>query len=239
MRSDYIKKGPMRAPTRALFYGMGYTEEELEKPLIGIVNSQNEIVAGHVHLDRIAQAAKIGVAMAGGTPIEFPAIGICDGIAMGHLGMKYPLASRELIADSIEAMVMAHGFDGLVLIPNCDKIVPGMMMAAQVIKMLEDNIKPRDIMTREAFENAITVDMGMAGSSNTVLHLPAIAHEAELELELDIFDEISAKTPCLCKLSPSGFHHMQDLHEAGGIPALMNELSKLDLLHVKTFTVSG
>ncbi|MGI6486458.1 MAG: dihydroxy-acid dehydratase [Tepidanaerobacteraceae bacterium] len=342
MRSDYIKKGPMRAPTRALFYGMGYTEEELEKPLIGIVNSQNEIVAGHVHLDRIAQAAKIGVAMAGGTPIEFPAIGICDGIAMGHLGMKYPLASRELIADSIEAMVMAHGFDGLVLIPNCDKIVPGMMMAAarlnipavvvsggpmysgrymgkdidfstciekigslkagditekelseieheacpgcgscsglftansmnclaealgialpgngtipayhggrialakkagmQVIKMLEDNIKPRDIMTREAFENAITVDMGMAGSSNTVLHLPAIAHEAELELELDIFDEISAKTPCLCKLSPSGFHHMQDLHEAGGIPALMNELSKLDLLHLNTFTVTG
>jgi dihydroxy-acid dehydratase len=342
MRSDTIKKGLMRAPTRALFYGMGYTEEELKKPLIGIVNSQNEIVAGHIHLDRIAQAAKMGVAMAGGTPIEFPVIGICDGIAMGHIGMKYPLASRELIADSIEAMVMAHGFDGLVLIPNCDKIVPGMMMAAarlnipavmisggpmypgrymgkdidfstciekigslsageiteeelsaieheacpgcgscsglftansmnclaealgialpgngtipayygaraalakkagiQVMELLEGDIKPRDILTKEAFENAITVDMGMAGSSNTVLHLPAIAHEAGIELELNLFDEISTKTPYLCKLSPSGIHHMQDLHEAGGIPALMKELSKLGLLHLNAVTVTG
>lgn len=342
MRSDTIKKGPMRAPTRALFYGMGYTEEELKKPLIGIVNSQNEIVAGHIHLDRIAQAAKMGVAVAGGTPIEFPVIGICDGIAMGHIGMKYPLASRELIADSIEAMVMAHGFDGLVLIPNCDKIVPGMMMAAarlnipavmisggpmypgrymgkdidfstciekigslsageiteeelsaieheacpgcgscsglftansmnclaealgialpgngtipayygaraalakkagiQVMELLEGDIKPRDILTKEAFENAITVDMGMAGSSNTVLHLPAIAHEAGIELELNLFDEISTKTPYLCKLSPSGIHHMQDLHEAGGIPALMKELSKLGLLHLNAVTVTG
>ncbi len=342
MRSDTIKKGPMRAPTRALFYGMGYTEEELKKPLIGIVNSQNEIVAGHIHLDRIARAAKMGVAMAGGTPIEFPVIGICDGIAMGHIGMKYPLASRELIADSIEAMVMAHGFDGLVLIPNCDKIVPGMMMAAarlnipavmisggpmypgrylgkdidfstciekigsmsageiteeelsaieheacpgcgscsglftansmnclaealgialpgngtipayygarealakkagmRVMELLEGGIKPRDILTKEAFENAITVDMGMAGSSNTVLHLPAIAHEAGIELELDLFDEISTKTPYLCKLSPSGIHHMQDLHEAGGIPALMKELSKLGLLHLDAITVTG
>jgi len=342
MRSDSIKKGPMRAPTRALFYGMGFTDEELDRPLIGIVNSQNEIIAGHVHLDRIAQAAKIGVAMAGGTPIEFPAIGICDGVAMGHIGMKYPLASRELIADSIEAMAIAHGFDGLVLIPNCDKIVPGMLMAAarlnipavvvsggpmyagrykgrdvdfstciekigalsageiteeelsaieheacpgcgscsglftansmncltealgmglpgngtipayhgartalakkagmQVMEMLKRDIKPRDILTREAFENAITVDMGMAGSSNTVLHLPAIAHEAGIELELDLFDRISGRTPYLCKLSPSGHHHMQDLHEAGGIPALMKELAKKDLLHLDLITVTG
>jgi dihydroxy-acid dehydratase len=342
MRSDSIKKGPMRAPTRALFYGMGFTDEELERPLIGIVNSQNEIVAGHVHLDRIAQAVKIGVAMAGGTPVEFPAIGICDGIAMGHTGMKYPLASRELIADSIEAMVMAHGFDGLVLIPNCDKIVPGMLMAAarlnipavvvsggpmfagrykgrdidfstciekvgslnageiteeelsaieheacpgcgscsglftansmncltealglglpgngtipayygarvalakmagmQVMEMVRRDIKPRDILTKEAFENAITVDMGMAGSSNTVLHLPAIAHEAGIELELELFDKISGRTPYLCKLSPSGHHHMQDLHEAGGIPALMKELSRKNLLHLDLITVTG
>ncbi|AYO32022.1 dihydroxy-acid dehydratase [Biomaibacter acetigenes] len=342
MRSDSIKKGPMRAPTRALFYGMGFTDEEINRPLIGIVNSQNEIVAGHVHLDRIAQAAKMGVAMAGGTPIEFPAIGICDGIAMGHIGMKYPLASRELITDSIEAMVIAHGFDGLVLIPNCDKIVPGMLMAAarlnipavvvsggpmyagrykgqdvdfstciekigslstgeiteeelsaieheacpgcgscsglftansmncltealglglpgngtipayhgarialakkagmQVMEMVTRDIKPRDILTREAFENAITVDMGMAGSSNTVLHLPAIAHEAGIKLELDIFDKISQRTPYLCKLSPSGHHHMQDLHEAGGIPALMKELSKKNLLYLDLITVTG
>jgi dihydroxy-acid dehydratase len=342
VRSDAVKKGPLRAPTRALFYGMGYTEAELERPLIGIVNSHNEIVAGHIHLDRLAQAAKIGVAMAGGTPIEFPAIGICDGIAMGHIGMKYPLASRELIADSIEAMVMAHGFDGLVLIPNCDKIVPGMIMVAvrlnipavvisggpmysgrymgkdidfstciekvgsfsageitqeelsdiehsacpgcgscsglftansmnclaeamgialpgngtipayqgaraalakkagmQVMEMIRDHINPRDILTKEAFENAITVDMGMAGSSNTVLHLPAIAHEAGIKLELNLFNKISEKTPYLCKLSPSGIHHMQDLHEAGGVPALMKELSKLDLLHLNAITVTG
>ncbi|MCR4430382.1 MAG: dihydroxy-acid dehydratase [Tepidanaerobacteraceae bacterium] len=342
MRSDSIKKGPMRATTRALFYGMGFTDEEIHRPLIGIVNSQNEIVAGHVHLDRIAQAAKIGVAMAGGTPIEFPVIGICDGIAMGHIGMKYPLASRELIADSIEAMTIAHGFDGLVLITNCDKIVPGMLMAAarlnipsvvisggpmyagrykgqdidfstciekiaaleageiteeelsaieheacpgcgscsglftansmncltealgmglpgngtipayqgarialakragmQVMEMVRKDIKPRDILTREAFENAITVDMGMAGSSNTVLHLPAIAHEAGIELELDLFDAISRRTPYLCKISPSGHHHMQDLHEAGGIPALMKELSKKGLLHLDIITVTG
>jgi len=342
MRSDSIKKGPMRATTRALLYGMGYTDEEIQRPLIGIVNSQNEIVAGHIHLDQIAEAAKIGVAMAGGTPIEFPAIAICDGIAMGHFGMKYPLASRELIADSIEAMTMAHGFDGLVLIPNCDKVVPGMLMAAarlnipavvvsggpmftgrykgqdvdfstciekigslsageiteeelsaiervacpgcgscsglftansmncltevlglglpgngtipayhgarialakkagmQVMEMIRRDIKPRDILTREAFENAITVDMGMAGSSNTVLHLPAIAHEAGIKLELDLFDEISERTPYLTKLSPSGPHHMQDLHEAGGIPALMKELSRKNLLHLDLMTVTG
>ena len=342
MRSNIIKDGPKGAPARALLYGIGYTKEEIDRPLIGIVNAHNEIIAGHMHLDRIAQAAKIGVAMAGGTPVEFPSIAICDGVAMGHIGMKYPLASRELIADSIEAMTIAHGFDGLVLIPNCDKIVPGMLMAAarlnipavvvsggpmnvgrykgedidfstciekigslnageiteqelsaiereacpgcgscsglftansmncltealgmglpgngtipayygarvalakragmQVMEMLKKDIKPRDIMTKQAFENAITVDMGMAGSSNTVLHLPAIAHEAGIKLDLDLFDDISRKTPYLCKLSPSGYHHMQDLHEAGGIPALMKELSRKGLLHLDVTTVTG
>ncbi|WZL72182.1 dihydroxy-acid dehydratase [Clostridiaceae bacterium 35-E11] len=342
MRSDIVKKGTKGAPARSLFYGMGYTREEIDKPLIGIVNAQNEIIAGHMHLDRIAEAAKMGVAMAGGTPIEFPAIGICDGIAMGHQGMKYPLASRELIADSIEAMAMAHGFDGLVLIPNCDKIVPGMLMAAarlnipsvvvsggpmragehngevldfssiiekvgafqnhqiteseleevaqkacpgcgscsglftansmncltevlgmglpyngtamahsgeriqlakyagmQVMACVKNDIKPLDILTLDAFKNAITVDMAMAGSSNTVLHLPAIAHEAGISLKLELFDEISQKTPYLTKLSPSGSHHMEDLHLAGGIPALMNELAKKGLIVEEQLTVTG
>ncbi|MDK2918827.1 MAG: dihydroxy-acid dehydratase [Candidatus Petromonas sp.] len=342
MKSDIIKKGAKGAPARSLFYGMGYTREEIDRPIIGIVNAQNEIIPGHMHLDRIAEAAKIGVAMAGGTPVEFPAIGICDGIAMGHEGMKYPLASRELIADSIEAMAIAHGFDGLVLIPNCDKIVPGMMMAAarlnipsvvvsggpmragkyqgqdidfstciekvgtfqkgmiseeeleevakkacpgcgscsglftansmncltevlglglpyngtamahsgerirlakyagmKVMECLQKDIKPRDILTIKAFENAITVDMAMAGSSNTVLHLPAIAYEAGIELNLDLFDEISQRTPYLTKLSPSGAHHMEDLHMAGGIPALMKELTKKGLINEDIVTVTG
>lgn len=342
MISDRVKKGVMRAPHRSLFYAMGYTKEELDRPLIGIVNSQNEIIPGHFHLDAIAQAAKMGVAMAGGTPMEFPAIGVCDGIVMGHIGMKYSLATRELIADSIEAVTVAHGFDGLVLIPNCDKIVPAMLMAAarinipavvvsggpmyagrykgnnidlntcfekvsaftsgkitaeeleeveheacpgcgscsgiftansmncltevlgmglpgngtilantgarialakkagmQVMEMVRQSIKPRDIMTKEAFENAITVDMGMAGSTNTVLHLPAIANEAGIKLELDLFDEISRKTPYLAKLSPSGYHHVEDLHEAGGIPALMKELSRKGLLNLDLITVTG
>ncbi|TCO78040.1 dihydroxy-acid dehydratase [Marinisporobacter balticus] len=342
MRSDIVKKGSKGAPARSLFYGMGYTREEIDRPLIGIVNAHNEIIAGHIHLDRIAEAAKKGVAMAGGTPIEFPAIGICDGIAMGHDGMRYPLASRELIADSIEAMASAHGFDGLVLIPNCDKIIPGMLMAAarlnipsivvsggpmragkhndeeidfstcienvgayqkeliteeelediamnacpgcgscsglftansmncltevlgmglpyngtamahsgerirlaktagmKIMDLVRENIRPLDILTIDAFENAITVDMAMAGSTNTVLHLPAIAHEAEIDLELDLFDEISKKTPYLSKLSPSGVHHMEDLHLAGGIPALMNELSKKVLIHENLITVTG
>lgn len=342
MISDRVKKGVMRAPHRSLFYAMGYTKEELARPLIGIVNAQNDIIPGHIHLDTIAQAAKLGVAMAGGTPIEFPAIGVCDGIVMGHIGMKYSLASRELIADSIEAMAIAHGFDGLVLIPNCDKIVPAMLMAAarinipavvisggpmfagrykgkdidlntcfekvaeftsgkisekeleeveqqacpgcgscsgiftansmncltealgmglpgngtiqassgarialakkagmQVMEMVKQDIKPRDIMTREAFENAITVDMGMAGSTNTVLHLPAIAHEAGIKLELDIFDKISQRTPYLAKLAPSGHYHVQDFHEAGGIPALMKELSRKGLLNLDLMTVTG
>jgi len=342
MKSDSVKKGIKAAPARALMYGMGYTKEEIERPLIGIVNSQNEIVAGHMHLDEIAKAAKLGVAMSGGTPIEFPAIAVCDGIAMGHVGMKYSLASRELIADSIEAMAMAHGFDGLVLIPNCDKIVPGMLMAAArlnipavvvsggpmragklnnkaldfstciekvaacsdgkvteeeleeeakracpgcgscsglftansmnsltevlgmglplngsalaqtgernqlakyagmyVMDCVKNNRRPRDILTLDAFKNAITVDMAMAGSTNTVLHLPAIAHEAGIEFNLDLFHEISKNTPCLTKLSPSGKHHMEDLHLAGGIPALMNELSKKGLINEDALTVTG
>ena len=342
MNSDKIKNGPGGAPVRSLFYGMGMVKEEIERPLIGVVNAQNELIPGHLLLDRVAQAVKKGIIMAGGTPVEFPTIGICDGIAMGHEGMKYPLASRELICDSIEAMAKGHALDGLVLIPNCDKIVPGMMMAAarlnipsvmvsggpmrtgsldgdildfnsvmervgafkngdcteeqledvaerccpgcgscsglftansmnsltevlgmglpyngtalcdsgerirlakragmQVMEMLRRDIRPRDILTPDAFENAITVDMAMAGSTNTVLHLPAIAHEAGIELNLDMFDAISERTPNLCKLSPSGHHHMEDLGLAGGIPALMNELTKMDLIHKDCMTVTG
>ncbi len=341
-RSDKIKEGPQGASVRSLFYGMGYTRKEIDRPLIGIVNSQNEIVPGHMLLDRIADAAKAGVLMSGGTPAEFPSIGICDGIAMGHDGMKYPLASRELICDSIEAMAMGHQFDGLVLIPNCDKIVPGMLMAAarlnipsvvvsggamragyndgqvldfnsimerigaykngdcsleelevvaenccpgcgscsglftansmncltealgmglpyngtalsdsgerirlaktagmKIMELVKSGTKPRDIMTMDAFENAITVDMAMAGSTNTVLHLPAIAHEAGLILDLDLFDRISAKTPYIAKLSPSGSDHIEDLHRAGGIPALMNELMNKNLIHTDAETVTG
>ncbi|MFQ4261299.1 UNVERIFIED_CONTAM: dihydroxy-acid dehydratase [Clostridioides difficile] len=341
MRSD-IKKGIEGAPKRALMYGMGLTKEEIERPLIGIVNAQNEVIPGHLHLDEIAEAAKNGVRMSGGLPLEFPAIGVCDGIAMGHVGMNYSLASRELIADSIEAMAMAHGFDALVLIPNCDKIVPGMLMAAArlnipsivvsggpmlpgkkngkvydfnsamegvgackdgtvseeeleelamnscpgcgscsglftansmncltealgmgipyngtaashsgerkriakyagmyVMELLKNDIKPRDILKIDAFKNAIAVDMAMAGSTNTVLHLPAIAYESGIELNLDFFDEISEKTPCLTKLSPSGKHHIEDLHMAGGIPAIMNELSKINGINLDCKTVTG
>lgn len=341
MRSD-IKKGIEGAPKRALMYGMGLTKEEIERPLIGIVNAQNEVIPGHLHLDEIAEAAKNGVRMSGGLPLEFPAIGLCDGIAMGHVGMNYSLASRELIADSIEAMAMAHGFDALVLIPNCDKIVPGMLMAAArlnipsivvsggpmlpgkkngkvydfnsamegvgackdgtvseeeleelamnscpgcgscsglftansmncltealgmgipyngtaashsgerkriakyagmyVMELLKNDIKPRDILTIDAFKNAIAVDMAMAGSTNTVLHLPAIAYESGIEFNLDFFDEISEKTPCLTKLSPSGKHHIEDLHMAGGIPAIMNELSKINGINLDCKTVTG
>lgn len=342
MNSERIKSGPSGASSRALFYGMGYTREEIDRPLIGIVNAQNEIVPGHMLLDRIASAAKRGVLLAGGTPIEFPAIAICDGIAMGHEGMKFPLASRELIADSIEAMAKAHQLDGLVMIPNCDKIVPGMLMAAarinipavvvsggamraghlngetldfnsimekigafrngdcteeeleetamnscpgcgscsgmftansmncltevlgmglpfngtalcdsgeririakqagmQIMKLVEQDIRPRDILTKEAFENAIRADMSMAGSTNTVLHLPAIAHEAGIALPLELFDEISVSTPHIAKLAPSGFHHIEDLHRAGGIPALLSELDKKGLLNTDCMTVTG
>ena len=322
---------------------MGYTEEELKKPLIGICCAANEIIPGHMHLDTIAKAAKYGVLEAGGTPIEFPAIGICDGIAMGHDGMKYPLASRELVADSIEAVANGHAFDGLILIPNCDKIVPGMLMAAArlniptivvsggpmlpgryqgrdisvstvfeaagrfesgqidkaelreiehcacpgcgscsglftantmncltevlgmglpgngtipaayngkrialakhagmaVMRLLEENVLPRDIMTLNAFKNAITVDMAIGGSSNTALHLPAIAHEAGIDLPLELFDKISKKTPYLTKMSPGGSHHIVDLNEAGGIPAVMHELDRLKLIKKSCQTVSG
>lgn len=343
MRSDLVKKGPTRSAHRTLFSAMGYSADDLKKPLVGIVNAFNEIIPGHIHLRTIAEAAKLGVAAAGGTPIEFPAIGVCDGIAMGHPGMKFSLASRELIADSIEAMATAHAFDGLVLIPNCDKIVPGMLMAAArlnipcivvsggpmlagnykgrvvdlsttfeaagkyvagkmteeelhdleahacpgcgscsglftansmnsltevlgmglpgngtipaayigarvalakkagnvIMDLIEKDIKPRDILTKEAFENAITVDMGIGGSSNTVLHLTAIAHEAGISLPAQLFDEISAKTPYITKLSPAGVHHMQDLNEAGGISAVMHELSKKGLIHLDAMTVTG
>jgi dihydroxy-acid dehydratase len=343
MRSDIVKKGSTRAAHRSLFYAMGYNQEDLDKPLIGIVNSFNEIIPGHGHLKDIAQAAKLGVAAAGGTPLEFPAIGICDGIAMGHKGMKYPLPSRELIADSIEAVAEGHAFDGLVLIPNCDKIVPAMLMAAArinipcvvvsggpmlagryqgkdisvsnifeaagkyesgkinaeelaameasacpgcgscaglftantmncltevlgmglpgngtipaaftgarkvlakqagavIMDLVKNNVRPRDILTSNAFENAITVDMGIGGSSNTVLHLTAIAHEAGLPLPLSLFETISAKTPYITKLSPGGTHHMQDLQEAGGISAVMKELAKANLIHTDALTVTG
>lgn len=343
MRSDIVKKGPTRCAHRSLFHAMGYGPEDLAKPLIGICNSFNEVIPGHIHLRDIAAAAKLGVVAAGGTPLEFPAIGVCDGIAMGHTGMKYSLASRELIADSIEAVAMASGFDGLVLIPNCDKVVPGMLMAAArlnipsivvsggpmlagryhghdisvsqsfeaagkfaagemdasemalleteacpscgscaglftantmnsltevlgmglpgngtipaaysgarrllakrageiVLELIKNDVKPRDILTRDAFENAMTVDMAIGGSSNTVLHLTAIAHEAGIEIPLPLFDEISRRTPYITKLSPGGTHHMQDLNEAGGILAVMSELAKRDLLHLDALTVTG
>lgn len=343
MRSDIVKKGSTKAAHRALFYAMGFTPEDLEKPLIGIVNAFNEIIPGHGHLKDLAQAAKLGVSAAGGTPIEVPAIGVCDGIAMGHKGMNFSLPSRELIADSIEAIAQAHALDGLVLIPNCDKIVPGMLMAAArinipcivvsggpmlagryqgksisvsqmfeaagqyecgkisaaelammeqsacpgygscaglftantmncltevlgmalpgngtipaansgarkmlakrsgsiIVNLVKKDIKPRDILTQKAFENAITLDMGIGGSSNTVLHLTAIAYEAGIEIPLSLFDSISAKTPYITKLSPSGTHHLQDLNEAGGINAVMHELNKAGVLHTDALTVTG
>lgn len=343
MRSDIVKKGSTRAAHRSLFYAMGYTKEDLEKPLIGVVNAFNECIPGHIHLREVAEAVKLGVSAAGGTPAEFPAIGICDGIAMGHDGMKYPLPSRELIADSIEAMAIGHGFDGLVLIPNCDKIVPGMLMAAArlnipaivmsggpmlagryegrdvsvstmfeaaglfeagkisageldameqsacpgcgscagmftantmnclsealgmalpgngtipaayfgarrrmaktagatAVRLVKEDIKPRDILTQKAFENAMAVDMAVGGSSNTVLHLTAIAYEAGIELPLPLFDEISAKTPYITKLSPGGTLHIQDLNEAGGINAIMAELTKIDRIYTDARTVDG
>ena len=343
MRSDVVKKGATRCAHRSLFNAMGFGPEDLQKPLIGICNSFNEVIPGHIHLREITEAAKLGVAAAGGTPMEFPAIGVCDGIAMGHTGMKFSLASRELIADSIEAVATATGFDALVLIPNCDKVVPGMLMAAArlnipcvvvsggpmlpgryhgrdisvsqsfeaagefaagkiteadmtsieaaacpgcgscaglftantmncltealgmglpgngtipaaytgarrqlakraghvVMELLKKDIKPRDILTEKAFENAITVEMGIGGSTNTVLHLTAIAHEAGIELPAARFDEISRKTPYIAKLSPAGTHHMIDLNEAGGINAVMKELSKKGVIHTDAMTVVG
>ncbi|MDY7078431.1 MAG: dihydroxy-acid dehydratase [Chloroflexota bacterium] len=342
MRSDLAKRGFERAPHRSLFYATGLTPEELDRPLVGVVNSYNEIVPGHVHLDKVAEAVKAGVRIAGGTPLEFNTIGVCDGIAMGHAGMCYSLPSRELIADSVEVMVSAHRLDGLVLIPNCDKIVPGMLMATarlnipavfvsggpmmagrhqgqdvdvktlfeavgeyragrmneeelwelemvacpgcgscaglftantmncltealgmglpgngtipaiaaarlrlakragvQIMHLISEGVFPRDIMTESAFENAIAVDMAIGGSTNTVLHLPAIAHEAGVSLPLEKFDAVSARTPYLVKLSPSGPHHMQDLDEAGGVPAVMAELFRHNLLQGEVRTVTG
>jgi dihydroxy-acid dehydratase len=340
--SDVVVKGINRAPHRSLLYAMGYSAEDLDKPMIGVVNAYNEIIPGHIQLNEIAQAVKIGVSLAGGIPMEFPAIGICDGIAMNHDGMKYPLPSRELIADSIEAVTMAHRFDGLVLVANCDKIVPGMLMAAgrlnipaiyisggpmlpgqyhgknvdlstvfeavgkynegqmteselielegcacptagscsglftansmnclaealgmalpgngtipsgygarkqlanlagkSILKLIETQTKPRDIMTSKAFKNAITLDLAMAGSTNTVLHLLAIAHEAGVPLTLEMFDELSKKVPILTKISPSSPFHMTDLYFAGGIQALMKELTKSNLIYLNEKTVTG
>ena len=342
MRSDLMKKGLERAPHRSLFKAMGYTDEEIARPLIGVVNSANEIIPGHIHLNLIAEDVKAGIRMAGGTPVEFPSIGVCDGIAMGHEGMKFSLASRELIADSIEIMATAHPFDALVLIPNCDKIIPGMLMAAlrlnipavfvsggpmlagslngkavdlisvfegvgkvkagtlsqkslkeledcacpgcgscsgmytansmncvtealglglpgngtipavhaarrrlakkagmQVMTLLKKGIKPRDIATLDAFRNAIAVDMALGCSTNTVLHIPAVAHEAGIKLELDLFNEISKQTPNICYLSPAGPHHIEELHAAGGIQAVMKEISKTGTIRPKALTVSG
>lgn len=342
MRSDSVKTGTQQAPHRSLFNALGFTEEERKRPLIGIVNSYNEIVPGHMNLDKITEAVKLGVAMAGGTPVVFPAIAVCDGIAMGHIGMKYSLVTRDLIADSTECMAMAHGFDGLVCIPNCDKNVPGLLMAAariniptifvsggpmlaghvggqkrslssmfeavgsvaagsmtmeelcefeekvcptcgscsgmytansmncltealgmglrgngtipavysdrirlakhagmQIMELVEKDIKPRDIMTEKAFYNALTIDMALGCSTNSMLHLPAIAHEAGVELNLEIANELSAKTPNLCHLAPAGPTYMEDLNEAGGVYAVMKELTKKDLLHLDLITVTG
>ncbi len=342
MRSDRMKKGVDRAPHRSLFSAMGYLDEELQKPIIGVVSSANEVIPGHIHLGRIAQAVKDGIRMAGGTPMEFSTIGICDGIAMNHEGMKYSLGSRELICDSVEVMAKAYPFDGLVLIPNCDKIIPGMMMAAmrlnipaimisggpmlagrfrgkdvdlisvfegvgkvagglmnrqelalleqcacpgagscsgmftansmnclsealgiglpgngtipavhgarirlaktagmKIISLVTKNIKPRDIMTLDAFKNAITVDMAFGGSSNTALHLPAVAHEGGITLPMTLFDEISEKVPHICNMSPAGPHHLEDLYEAGGVYGIMKELTKRKLINTQCMTVTG
>ena len=342
MRSDAVKTGTQQAPHRSLFNALGMTKEEMERPLVGIVCSYNEIVPGHMNLDKIAQAVKLGVAMAGGTPVMFPAIAVCDGIAMGHIGMKYSLVTRDLIADSTEAMALAHQFDALVMIPNCDKNVPGLLMAAarinvptvfvsggpmlaghlnghktslssmfeavgayaagklteegltecenktcptcgscsgmytansmncltevlgmglkgngtipavyserirlakhagmQVMEMYRRNIRPRDIMTKEALLNALTVDMALGCSTNSMLHLPAIAHEIGWDFDISFANEISAKTPNICHLAPTGPTYMEDLNEAGGVYAVMNELNKKGLLHTECMTVTG
>lgn len=342
MYSDVVKKGLEKTPHRSLFKASGFTDEEILRPLIGVVSSKNEIIPGHINLDKIAEAVKAGVRIAGGTPLEFPAIGVCDGIAMGHIGMKYSLASRELIADSIESMALAHGLDALVLIPNCDKIVPGMIIAAarlnipsivvsggamlslnyggkfrdlnttfeavgsykagtidedellnlenaacpscgscsgmftansmnclsevlgmalpgngtipavyserirlakqtgmKIMELLEKNIKPRDIITPDAIYNALRVDMALGCSTNSMLHLPAIAYEAKAPITLDYANEISKETPNLCHLAPAGEHHIQDLYAAGGVAAVMKELSKKNLLKLDTITVTG
>ena len=342
MNSNQMKQGVERAPHRSLLKAMGMTDEEIARPLVGVVNSFNELIPGHIHLRTIVEAVKAGVRTAGGTPVEFPAIGVCDGIAMGHKGMHYSLASRELVADSTESVALAHCLDAMVMVPNCDKIVPGMLMAAarvniptvvvsggammagrvgerfislttvfeavgavkagkmgvdelteyenaacpscgscsgmftansmncltevlgiglpgngtilavmaerirlaktagvKVMEMLEKNIRPKDIMTREAFENALTVDMALGCSTNSMLHLPAIAHEAGVAFDLEWANAISAKTPNLCKLAPAGPHHIEDLYAAGGVQAVMKELSRKNLLHLDLPTVTG
>lgn len=342
MKSDSVKRGMQQAPHRSLFNALGYTKEELDRPLIGIVSSHNEIVPGHMNLDKIVEAVKIGVAMAGGTPVVFPAIAVCDGIAMGHIGMKYSLVTRDLICDSTECMALAHAFDALVMVPNCDKNVPGLLMAAarlniptvfvsggpmlagrvkgekrslssmfeavgsyaagtmsaedveefenkvcptcgscsgmytansmnclteaigmglkgngtipavyseriklakhagmKVMELLEKNIRPRDILTEDAFKNALTVDMALGCSTNTMLHLPAIAKEAGVDLDLEMANDISAKTPNLCHLAPVGPTYMEDLNEAGGVYAVMNELNKKGLLKTDLITATG
>ena len=342
MKSDNVKKGMQQAPHRSLFNALGFTPEEMDKPLVGIVSSYNEIVPGHMNLDKIVNAVKLGVAEAGGVPVVFPAIAVCDGIAMGHVGMKYSLVTRDLIADSTECMATAHQFDALVMVPNCDKNVPGLLMAAarinvptvfvsggpmlaghvdgrkrslssmfeavgayeagkmtaekveeyvnkvcptcgscsgmytansmncmtevlgmglrgngtipavyserirlakhagmKVMELLKNNVRPSDIMTKKAFLNCLTVDMALGCSTNTMLHLPAIAHEAGVELNMDIANEISAKTPNLCHLAPAGPTYMEDLNEAGGVYAVMNELSKKGLLYEDQITVTG
>lgn len=342
MKSDAVKAGMQQAPHRSLFHALGMTREEMERPLVGIVSSYNEIVPGHMNLDKIVDAVKLGVAMAGGTPVVFPAIAVCDGIAMGHVGMKYSLVTRDLIADSTECMALAHQFDALVMVPNCDKNVPGLLMAAariniptvfvsggpmlagrvrgkraslssmfeavgsytagtmteedvkeyennacptcgscsgmytansmncltevlgmglrgngtipavyserirlakhagmQVMEVYKRNICPRDVMTKEAFMNALTMDMALGCSTNSMLHLPAVAHEAGVELNVDIANEISGRTPNLCHLAPAGHTYMEDLNEAGGIYAVMNELGKIGLLNLDCLTVTG
>ena len=342
MRSDAVKTGTQQAPHRSLFNALGMTKEEMDRPLVGIVSSYNEIVPGHMNLDKITQAVKLGVAMAGGTPVMFPAIAVCDGIAMGHVGMKYSLVTRDLIADSTECMATAHQFDALVMVPNCDKNVPGLLMAAarlnvptvfvsggpmlaghlnghktslssmfeavgayaagkldedgltecemktcptcgscsgmytansmncltevlgmglkgngtipavyserirlakhagmQVMEMYRKNIRPRDIMTKEAILNALTVDMALGCSTNSMLHLPAIAHEIGMDFDISFANEISAKTPNLCHLAPAGPTYIEDLNEAGGVYAVMNELNKKGLLHTECMTVTG
>jgi dihydroxy-acid dehydratase len=342
MRSDQMKKGLERAPHRSLFKALGLTDREIDQPMIGIANSANEVIPGHLHLHQISEAVKAGVRLAGGTPLEFFTIGVCDGIVMGHEGMKYSLSSRELIADSVESMVKAYPFDGLVVIPNCDKIVPGMLMAMarldipsilisggpmltgdvygkqadvitvfecvgkvkagtmtldelkemetcacpgvgscagmftansmnclsevlglalpyngtipavfaerirlaketgmQVMELVKADLKPSKILSQKTFENAVTVDMAFGGSTNTSLHLPAIAREAGIGISLNTFNEISEKTPHLCSMSPGGPHHLQDLHSAGGIPALMQELNRGKLIHSDVWTVTG
>lgn len=342
MNSEHVREGVQSAPHRSLFNALGYTKEEMKKPMIGVVCSYNEIVPGHINLDKIAEAVKMGIAEAGGMPVEFPAIAVCDGIAMGHTGMKYSLVTRDLIADSTECMARAHQFDGLVMIPNCDKNVPGLLMAAArvniptvfvsggpmlagkvrgekrslssmfeavgeyeagkinmeelklyeenvcptcgscsgmytansmncltevigmglpgngtipavysarirlakmagyaIMDMIEKNIRPRNIMTEAAFRNALTVDMALGCSTNTMLHLPAIAHECGIELKVENANEISAKTPNLCHLAPAGYAYMEDLNEAGGVYAVMKELSKKNLLDLSGITVTG